>query len=110
LLNNQAVYLDTSILIAIFINAPKIKIEIREKFATYSVALTGQLVEQEFTRRLLKEAEKQQTKSKTKRANRDEYEKSPSWLSCESVIVLYDFKTAARKLPNQKGVDCDSSI
>ncbi len=56
-MNNQAVYLDTTILIALFIHAPKIKFEIREKIASYSVALTGQLAEQEFTRRLLKEAE-----------------------------------------------------
>ena len=56
-MQDDIVYLDTSILIGLFIHAPKIKIEIREKIGFYSFVLSGQIAEQEFIRRLLREAD-----------------------------------------------------
>ena len=56
-MSEQHVYLDTTILIASFIHSPKVKFEIREKIKSFRNVLTGQVAQQEFTRRLLKEAE-----------------------------------------------------
>lgn len=56
-MSEQIVYLDTTILIASFIHSPKVKFEIRDKIKSFKNVLTGQIAQQEFTRRLLKEAE-----------------------------------------------------
>ncbi len=56
-MSEQEVYLDTTILIASFIHSPRVKFEIREKIKSFRNVLTGQVAQQEFTRRLLKEAE-----------------------------------------------------
>jgi hypothetical protein len=55
-MNQQIVFLDTTILIASFVHSPKIKFEIYDKVNSFQTVLTGQIVQQEFTRRLLKEA------------------------------------------------------
>ena len=56
LTKDSVVFLDTSIVIAIFVHPSVIKAEIRSKLKNYSFRLTGLVVQQEFCRRLLKEA------------------------------------------------------
>lgn len=54
--NLNIVYLDTSILIAIFVHPSEIKSHIRSLLTGYDMRLTGLVAMQEFSRRLLKEA------------------------------------------------------
>jgi len=53
---SDIVFLDTSIAIALFIHPIEIKTEIRSKLKRFQLRLTGLVVLQEFSRRLLKEA------------------------------------------------------
>jgi hypothetical protein len=52
-----AVFLDTSIQIARFVHGPETKRRIRERIDQYDLSITGEVVKQEFKRRLLKEAQ-----------------------------------------------------
>jgi len=45
-------------------------------------------------------------KIEIKRAKNDEFEKSPSWLSCKSAIAPHAYKTVAGKLPKRKRLRC----
>lgn len=51
-----AVFLDTSIMIAWFVHARQTKARINEEIAKYNILVTGEIVKQEFKRRLLMEA------------------------------------------------------
>ena len=53
---SDVVFLDTSIAIALFVHPSEIKAEIRSKLKAFQLRLTGLVVLQEFSRRLLKEA------------------------------------------------------
>ena len=55
-IKNDIVYLDTSVVIALFVHPSEIKKHIRIEIAKYKFRLTGLVVQQEFCRRLLKEA------------------------------------------------------
>jgi hypothetical protein len=56
MISGTAVFLDTSIQIARFVHAEETKQRIRDRLSHYSITLTGEIVRQEFKRRLLREA------------------------------------------------------